>query len=68
MGREKDVNAFQNPDEIVTVNGSADIFGKTIPVTASIRVQKEEIKIGSSVTNVAKLSQNIQDFLYMTSY
>ena len=52
--------AFQNPDKIVTVKGSADIFGKTIPVTASIRVQKEEIKIGSSVTNVAKLSQNIQ--------
>ena len=44
----------------MTVNGSADIFGKTIPVTASIRVQKEDIKIGSSVTNVAKLSQNIQ--------
>ena len=57
---EKDADAFQKPDEIVTVNGSADIFGKTIPVTASIRVQKEEIKIGNSVTNVAKLSQNIQ--------
>ena len=57
---EKDADTFQKPDEIVTVNGSADIFGKTIPVTASIRVQKEDIKIGSSVTNVAKLSQNIQ--------
>ena len=57
---EKNANVFQNVDEIVTVNGSADIFGKTIPVTASIRVQKEDIKIGSSVTNVAKLSQNIK--------
>lgn len=57
---EVDANAFQKPDEIVTVNGSADVFGKTIPVIASIRVQKEDIKIASSVTNVAKLSQNIQ--------
>lgn len=57
---EAKAEAFQKPDEIVIINGSTNIFGKTIPVTASIRVQKEEIKIGNSVTNVAKLSQNIE--------
>ena len=42
---EKDADTFQKPDEIVTVNGSADIFGKTIPVTASIVYRKKILKL-----------------------
>ena len=42
-----------------TVTGTANVFGKDLTVQASVRVQEENITLGGSVSNVAKLSQDI---------
>lgn len=44
----------------VTVNGTADVLGTELPVTATVRVQEETITIGDSVSGAGKLSQNIE--------
>lgn len=45
------------------VNGSANVLGIPVHVTASIRVQEETISIGDSVSGAAKLSQDIVEDL-----
>lgn len=47
---EKDV--YQN-EGIVEVKGTADVLGETMPVTASVRVQKASFDIGGSVSSAA---------------
>lgn len=42
-----------------TVNGTANVLGKPIDVTASIRVQEETITVSGSVDNPLTLSQDI---------
>ncbi len=44
---------------IVTVNGTASVLGEELPVTAAIRVQKEQITIGNNIAPQASLSQSI---------
>ena len=46
-----------------TVNGIADVFGQSIAVTASVRVQNETVTIGNSVSAAAHLSQDIEENL-----
>ena len=48
-------DAFATPDDIVVVNGTANVFGVDTPVTASVRVQKETITIGENVASRFKL-------------
>ena len=44
----------------VTVNGTANVLGKEIDVTASVRVQEETIKIGDSVSaDALNLTQSV---------
>ena len=45
----------------ITVEGKANVLGKEIPVTANIRVSEETITLGGSVTNAARLSQDIPE-------
>ena len=56
---QKDASAYGEVGSIVTVNGTAQAFGKTLPVTATVRVANETITIGDSVTKDARLSQDI---------
>ena len=51
----KDASAYAKPGEIVTVNGTADVFGSKLDVTATVRVAEEKIEIGDSVSGAAKL-------------
>ena len=55
----KDASAYAKPGEIVTVNGTADVFGSKLDVTATVRVAEEKIEIGDSVSGAAKLTQDI---------
>lgn len=48
-------------EHVVSIPGKANIFGKDITVTASVRVQKGQITIGDSVSGAAYLSQDIPD-------
>ena len=43
----------------MTVNGTADVFGSKLDVTATVRVAEEKIEIGDSVSGAAKLTQDI---------
>lgn len=45
----------------VSVTGKANVFGKDIAVSASVRVQNGEISIGDSVSGAAYLSQDIPE-------
>lgn len=45
----------------VTVKGTADVLGQNVEVTATIRVEKQQIELGSSVSSAAYLSQDIPD-------
>lgn len=54
-----EASEFDTEEEVVVVNGTANVLGTTYPVTASVRVQKEIISIGESVSGAAHLSQNI---------
>ena len=56
----KDASAYAKPGEIVTVNGTADVFGSKLDVTATVRVAEEKIEIGDSVSGAAKLTQDIE--------
>ncbi len=44
---------------VVTVNGVANVLGKDIEVSASIRVQEQTVTIGSNVAGSAHLSQDV---------
>ena len=55
----KEASAYAKPGEIVTVNGTADVFGSDLGVTATVRVAEETIEIGDSVSGAAKLTQDI---------
>lgn len=55
---ETDETDFQQLG-IVTVNGTATVFGELMDVTASVRVQEEEMEITDNVGTKAKVSQNI---------
>ena len=57
---QKEASAYAKPGEIVTVNGTADVFGADLDVTATVRVAEETIEIGESVSGAAKLSQDIE--------
>ena len=58
-----DISAGQFAEEgTVTVNGTADVLGDEIPVSATIRVQTEQITVGSSVSGkVMNLTQSIPE-------
>ena len=56
---QKDASSYGEVGSIVTVNGTAQAFGKTLPVTATVRVANETITIGDSVTKDAHLEQDI---------
>lgn len=58
-----DISADQFAEEgTVTVNGTADVLGDEIPVSATIRVQTEQITVGSSVSGkVMNLTQSIPE-------
>ncbi|MGV9183893.1 glycoside hydrolase family 2 TIM barrel-domain containing protein [Arcanobacterium canis] len=48
-----------NAPGTVSVKGTAEIFGKKYPVTATIRVQEALTKVGKNVASAASLSQSI---------
>lgn len=49
-----------NKEGMVTVNGTSNVLGQKIDVTATVRVQKEKVSIGSSVSGKASvLEQDI---------
>mgnify|MGYP001773871006 FL=1 len=60
---------WQFPDDsvydeegIVTINGSASVLGKSVNVTATVRVQEESITLGNNVApNALSLTQNIPE-------
>lgn len=52
-------NSVYNQVGKVEIQGTATVFGKKIPVNATIRVQEGEVTIGKSVTAAAKISQDI---------
>ena len=56
----KDASAYAKPGDVVTVDGTADVFGEKLDVTATVRVAEETIEIGDSVSEAAKLSQDIE--------
>ena len=58
---QKEASAYAKPGEVVTVNGTADVFGSNLDVTATVRVAEETIEIGDSVSGAAKLSQDIPE-------
>ena len=49
-----------NEPGIVTVNGTADVLGTAMAVTASIRVQEQTYEIVGSVDNPSQLTQDIE--------
>ncbi|MBS6519825.1 MAG: discoidin domain-containing protein [Clostridiales bacterium] len=57
---QKEASAYEKPGEIVRVNGTADVFGSNLDVTATVRVAEEKIEIGDSVSGAAKLTQDIE--------
>ena len=56
----KDASAYAKPGDVVTVDGTADVFGEKLDVTATVRVAEEKIEIGDSVSGAAKLTQDIE--------
>ena len=58
---EKDASEY-NKVGTVTVNGTANVLGKEVTVTATVRVAKEDVAIGDSVSGAAAvLEQNIPE-------
>ena len=58
---EKDASEY-NKVGTVTVNGTANVLGKEVTVTATVRVAKEDVAIGDSVSGpAAVLEQNIPE-------
>ncbi len=58
---EKDASVY-NQVGTVTVNGTANVLGKEVTVTATVRVAKEDVAIGDSVSGQASvLKQNIPE-------
>ena len=55
--------AFDDVDNIVIIPGTVSVFGEEIFVTASVRVQEEQISIGSNVAVNASVEQNIPEGL-----
>lgn len=56
---EKDASAY-NKVGMVTVNGTANVLGKEVTVTATVRVAEEDVAIGESVSGQASvLEQDI---------
>lgn len=53
--------AKYNEVGIVTVNGTSNVLGTAMKVTASIRVQEETYEIVGSVDNPSKLTQDIEE-------
>lgn len=45
----------------VAVEGTANVFGKDVAVTATVRVQEGKVDLGSSVTKDASLTQDVPD-------
>ena len=56
----KEASAYAKPGDVVTVDGTADVFGEKLGVTATVRVAEETIEIGDSVSGAAKLTQDIE--------
>ncbi|MGV9191676.1 sugar-binding domain-containing protein [Arcanobacterium canis] len=50
-----------NAPGTVSVKGTAEIFGKKYPVTATIRVQEALTKVGKNTAGAARLSQSITE-------
>jgi len=58
----KPADTVYNTAGTVKVPGTATVFGKEFKVTATIRVQRSQVTIGSSVSgNALRLTQNIPD-------
>ncbi len=45
----------------VVINGTASVFGREYPITATVRVTEGNVEIGDSVTGAAHLSQSIPE-------
>ena len=43
------------------MKGTADVLGQNVEVTATIRVEKQKIELGSSVSSAAYLSQDVPE-------
>lgn len=57
---EEPKDSVYDTEGVVTISGTANVFGRSITVSASIRVQSESVTIGDSVSgNVMNLTQNI---------
>ena len=54
-------NGSYDAEGIVTVKGTADVLGQNVEVTATIRVEKQKIELGSSVSSAAYLSQDVPE-------
>ncbi|OUP48818.1 sugar-binding domain-containing protein [Lachnoclostridium sp. An181] len=53
-------DSVYNEEGIVTINGTANVLGQAVKVTATVRVQEETITIGNNVApSVMNLTQNI---------
>ena len=50
-----------NKEGYVTVHGVATVLGDVLPVTATVRVQNEQIKIEGSIDKYLTLTQNIPE-------
>lgn len=62
----EDISAKEFPKgEVTKVQGTAEVFGKTLAVTASIRVDDEKVTIGENVAKAAAtLTQDIPEALW----
>lgn len=54
-------NGSYDTEGIVQVEGTANVLGKELTVTANVRVQKQQIALGDNVAGSAYLSQDIQE-------
>lgn len=50
-----------NQEGTVTVTGTANVFGRDMSVTATVRVQRETVTLGENVAPVASVSQDIPE-------
>ena len=60
---EKDVSDFANANEVVTIKGTATVFGEPMELTATVRVQEEQLTEAGNIASQGKLSQDISEEL-----
>lgn len=50
-----------NKEGIVTINGTSNVLGKELGVTATVRVQKEKVTLGANIASDAHLTQDVPE-------